>query len=480
MALEPVIGLEVHAELATETKLFCGCSTRFGAEPNTQTCPVCMGMPGVLPVVNRGAFELGLKTALALNCEVAPRTNFDRKNYYYPDLPKNYQISQSYHNLGVNGRLDIPVNGDFHRVRIWNVHLEEDAGKLVHSEGPGGRYSLVDLNRTGVPLVEIVSAPDMHSIVQVESYMRALRSILLYTEVSDCKMQEGSLRFEASVSVRQEGTDRLGSRVEIKNLNSMRAVARAVEYEVERQTRAIERGESVAQETRLWDEERGRSERMRTKEEAQDYRYFPEPDLVPVTVDADRIARVRETIPELPTPRLKRFVQEYGLSEYDARVLTDDRQVADYFEECLKVFGTPKAVCNWVTNEVLRVLNEQKISISEFGPSPRMVAALAEMVHKGQINVAAGRDVFAEMVETGKEPRQIVAEKGLTQISDENALNAAVADAVAGNPKALADWGQGKKNALNALVGAVMKATKGKANPRLVRELLVKKLGGGE
>ena len=476
MEYEPVIGLEVHAELDTRTKLFCGCSTQFGAEPNSQTCPVCLGMPGVLPVLNRRAFELGLKVAVALDCRIAPQTRFDRKNYYYPDLPKNYQISQSYANLGEDGSIEVPVAGDMKRIDILNIHLEEDAGKLIHRETPGGDFSLVDLNRAGVPLVEIVTAPQMHSVAEVEAFMRALRRILRYIEVCDCKMEQGSLRFEASVSVRERGTEKLGSRVEMKNLNSIRAVMHAVEYEIARQTEVRQSGGAIAQETRLWDEEHGRSEAMRTKEDAHDYRYFPEPDLVPTQIADEWIEDVRNALPELPLARERRFVTDYGLSDYDAAVLTDDRHVADYFEYCLQAYDSPKAVSNWVTNEVLRVLNEQKITIRDFSVPARAVARLAEIVEKNEINTAAGREVFAEMAATGKEPQRIVKEKGLAQISDENLLEAAVAEAVANNPKAVADWSKGKKNAANALMGSVMRATEGKANPKMVREMIVQRL----
>ena len=475
MEYEPVIGLEVHAELDTRTKLFCGCSTRFGQPPNTQTCPVCLGMPGVLPVLNRRAFEFVLKLALTFNCDIAAATRFDRKNYYYPDLPKNYQISQSYANVGVNGWLDIPVEDEVKRVNILNIHLEEDAGKLIHSEGQGD-YSLVDLNRAGVPLAEIVTAPDMHSVAEVEAFMRVLRRILLYSEVCDCKMEQGSLRFEASVSVREAGTEPLGSRVEMKNLNSLRSVMRAVAYEIERQTGVLAEGGTVAQETRLWNEERGRSETMRTKAEAHDYRYFPEPDLVPTQISREWLADVRKSIPELPLVRERRFVREYGLSEYDAGVLTDDHRLADYFEYCLKTYDSPKAVSNWVTNEVLRVLKERKTTISDFPVPARSLGALAKMVATNEISVSAGRDVFAEMVSTGQEPQRIVKEKGLAQISDENVLGTAVADAIGNNPQAVTDWGKGRKNALNALMGVVMRATQGQANPKMVRELLAKKL----
>lgn len=330
MEYEVVVGLETHAELATVTKLFCGCSTKFGAEPNTQVCPVCLGMPGVLPVMNKKAFEYALKAAIALNCRIDEFTNFDRKSYYYPDLPKNYQISQNYYNLGVEGYMDINVNSVISRVRIHNVHLEEEAGKLIHPEEVDADYSLVDFNRAGVPLLEIVSYPDMRNVDEVESYMQTLRKILLYTGISDCKMQEGSLRFEASISLRKKGSDKLGNRVEIKNLNSMKSVLKAIEYEAKRQSEVLDRGETVDRETRLWDEVSEKSARMRSKEEAQDYRYFPEPDLLPVLIDEKWLSAIKVSIPELPLERKQRFMEVFKLSDYDASVLTEDKVLADF------------------------------------------------------------------------------------------------------------------------------------------------------
>ncbi|MBI4222096.1 MAG: Asp-tRNA(Asn)/Glu-tRNA(Gln) amidotransferase subunit GatB, partial [Planctomycetes bacterium] len=354
MEYEVVIGLETHAELATITKLFCGCSTKFGAEPNTQVCPVCLGMPGVLPVMNKKAFENALKAAVTLNCEINKFTNFDRKSYYYPDLPKNYQISQNYYNLGIDGYMDIRVNGFQKKISIHNVHLEEEAGKLIHPEESGADYSLVDFNRAGVPLLEIVSYPDMRNVDEVESYMQTLRKILLYTEVSDCKMQEGSLRFEASISLRKKGTEKLGNRVEIKNLNSMKSVIKAIEYEAMRQSELLDRGETIDRETRLWDEVGEKSQRMRSKEESQDYRYFPEPDLLPVIIDEKWLSAIKASIPELPLERKQRFIEKFKLSDYDAGVLTEEKVLADLFDECVKLLDRPKAFCNWITNDLLR------------------------------------------------------------------------------------------------------------------------------
>ncbi|MGR3310262.1 MAG: Asp-tRNA(Asn)/Glu-tRNA(Gln) amidotransferase subunit GatB, partial [Candidatus Brocadiales bacterium] len=456
MEYEIVIGLETHAELSTEAKLFCGCSTKFGAEPNTQVCPVCLAMPGVLPVMNKKAFDYALKAALALNCEIKQFTNFDRKGYYYPDLPKNYQISQNHLNLGINGYIDLIINKNKKRMSIHNVHLEEEAGKLIHPETTGVDYSLVDFNRAGVPLLEIVSNPDMRNLDEVESYMETLRNILLYIEVSDCKMQEGSLRFEASVSLRKRGEERLGNRVEIKNLNSMKAVLKVLNFEIKRQTELLNSGKVVELETRLWDEVHERSERMRSKEEAHDYRYFPEPDLVPVRIDEGWIAEIRSAIPELPVARYDRFVEDYCLSDYDARVLTDEKAVADYFEQCVKTYSSPKSVSNWVTNDVLRERKERGFEISSFAVTPAMLVELVEMVDESKVNMTTAREIFTEMIETEQTANRIVEEKGLLQISDERAIEEVIARVVEGNPNAVADYSSGKKNALGFLVGQVM------------------------
>ena len=469
--------MEVHAELDTRTKLFCGCGTTFGAEPNTQVCPVCLGMPGVLPVMNRPAFDYALKMALALNCKIAMRTRFDRKNYYYPDLPKNYQISQMYNNLGERGCLEIIVGGEVKKVGIWNVHLEEDAGKLTHSESPGENYSLVDLNRTGQPLLEIVSAPDMRSAAEAEAFMRALRNTLLYTGVSDCKMQEGKLRFEPSISLRPEGREELGARVEVKNIGSISAAVKSVEYEIKRQTELLDAGETVAQETRLWDERFERTAVMRRKETSADYRYFPEPDLVEIHLDEKWLARVRASIPELPVARRLRFQRELGLSEYDAGVLTDDLPLANYFEQCIKQGqASAKSVANWVINDVLRLLKEREMSVADFTCPPARIASLAALVDSGELTLVTAREVFAEMIEKDEEPAAIVEAKGLTQISDTAAIEKIVDQVLAGNPTIVADYKAGKKAAANALIGPVMRATKGKANPQVVRECLYQRL----
>lgn len=477
MEYEVVIGLETHAELATITKLFCGCSTKFGVEPNTQVCPVCLGMPGVLPVMNKKAFEYALKAAIALNCKIDEFTNFDRKSYYYPDLPKNYQISQNHYNLGVDGYMDISVNGTISRIRIHNVHLEEEAGKLIHPEEAGADYSLVDFNRAGVPLLEIVSYPDMRNTDEVESYMQTLRKILLYTEISDCKMQEGSLRFEASISLRKKGSDKLGNRVEIKNLNSMKSVLKAIEYEAARQRDVLDRGETVDRETRLWDEINEKSARMRSKEEAQDYRYFPEPDLLPVLIGQKWLNEIKSTIPELPLLRKQRFMEVFKLSDYDASLLTEEKVLADFFEECVKVLDRPKSFSNWIINDLLREAKDRKLDINNLPIKPKQLAALVEIVEKGTISSTIAKEVFSEILLTGKEPQKIIEEKGMAQISDQGLIEAVIDKVITGNPNVIEDYKKGKKNALTFLVGQVMKETKGKANPKIVNELLKKKVG---
>ena len=478
MKYEVVMGLETHAELDTESKLFCGCSTKFGSEPNTQTCPVCLGLPGVLPVMNKKAFEHSLKAALSLSCEISEFTNFDRKSYYYPDLPKNYQTSQNYFNIGNNGYVDIVVKGKEKRIDIHNVHLEEEAGKLVHPETSGANYSLVDFNRAGVPLLEIVTQPDMRSVEEVESYMQTLRNILLYIGVSDCKMQEGSLRFEASISLREEGSNVLGNRVEIKNLNSMKAVLKVLAYEMSRQSSLLDKGEDVLMETRLWDDVDFVSRRMRSKEEAHDYRYFPEPDLVHVWIDQEWIDETRTTIPELPVSKRQRFVNEYTISDYDAGILTDDKLLADYFEECVGLSqDSPKELSNWIINDVLRELNERKTNVQDFVVSPKMLVELVKI--KPTIGSSIAKDVFVEMINTGKTAPSIVKEKDLTQMDDVSELNNIVTKVIEENPKAAEDYSQGKKGALTFLIGQTMKITKGKANPKILTEIFKERLSAG-
>ena len=475
MKYEVVIGLETHAELDTESKLFCGCSTKFGSEPNTQTCPVCLGLPGVLPVMNKKAFGYSLKAAVTLHCEINQFTNFDRKSYYYPDLPKNYQTSQNYFNIGNNGYVDMVVDGKGKRINIHNVHLEEEAGKLVHPEASDANYSLVDFNRAGVPLLEIVTQPDMRSIEEVESYMHTLRNILLYIGVSDCKMQEGSLRFEASISLREHGSTVLGNRVEIKNLNSMKAVLKVLAYEMSRQSSLLDDGKEILLETRLWDDVNAVSRRMRTKEDAHDYRYFPEPDLVPFWINKEWIDETETTIPELPVSKRQRFVKEYSLSDYDAGILTDDKSLADYFEECVGLSqDSPKELSNWIINDVLRELNERKVYVQDFTVTPETLVGLIKI--KPTIGNSIAKEVFVEMANTGKDAPTIVMEKDLTQMDDTSELNKIVIKIVEENPKAVEDYGLGKKNALAFLIGQTMKITKGKANPKILTELFKQRL----
>ncbi|MDP6106989.1 MAG: Asp-tRNA(Asn)/Glu-tRNA(Gln) amidotransferase subunit GatB [Candidatus Brocadiia bacterium] len=476
MAYEVVIGLETHAELLTDSKLWCGCGTRFGEPANTRTCPVCLGMPGVLPVLNREAFRLAVKAALAMQCRINQRTFFDRKGYYYPDLPKNYQVSQNYCNLGEGGCLDIPVDGCMKRVRIGNVHLEEDAGKNLHVEHPGADYSLVDLNRAGVPLLEIVSEPDLRSVGEAEAYMQTLRQLLLYCRISDCKMQEGSLRFEASVSLRPEGRQEYGTRVEIKNLNSMKAVTKCLEYEVTRQTQVLDSGGAVNLETRLWNEATERSGRMRSKEEAQDYRYFPETDLVPFVVDEEWLARLRKELPELPIQRRARFERDHGLSAYDAQVLTDERAMADYFEACLAVHNAPKSVANWLMNDINAILNGRGIAVADFEVTPARLAELVRLADEGKVTGQAAREVLARMIETGMDAQGLVKEMGVEAIGDEDELGAVVDEAIAASGKAVQDYMKGKKAAVGAIMGQIMRLTRGKADAKIVQQILREKL----
>jgi aspartyl-tRNA(Asn)/glutamyl-tRNA(Gln) amidotransferase subunit B len=481
MNYEVVIGLEVHAHLDTASKLFCGCANAFGDEPNTRTCPVCLGMPGVLPVVNRTAFEYALRTALAFHCTVAPVTRFDRKNYYYPDLPKNYQISQNYVPLGRDGWIEIVLGDATRRAGIDNVHLEEDAGKNMHSEStvPGeAPYTLVDLNRAGVPLLEIVSRPDLRSVAEADAYMRTVRQTLIYLGVSACRMERGQLRFEASVSLRPHGQAALGNRVEIKNLNSMKAVNDSLTYEIERQTKALDAGETVERETRLWDEPSGRSQRMRSKELAHDYRYFPEPDLVPVAVDESMLARARAAVPELPAERWRRYVDALGLPPYDAGVLTADHQVADYFEAVLRrVPAEPKQASNFVMGEVLRELNDRRLAVADFPVPPEDVGELIRLVKTGAISITAAREtVFPAMVAERKPPRTVIAEKGLAQVSDTGELGRLVDQVLAAHPGAVTDFRAGKSEVLRFIVGQVMRLSKGQANPQVVHQLLRERL----
>ncbi|HSD27719.1 MAG TPA: Asp-tRNA(Asn)/Glu-tRNA(Gln) amidotransferase subunit GatB [Vicinamibacteria bacterium] len=478
---EPVIGLEVHAQLLTRTKLFCGCENRFGAPPNTLVCPVCLGLPGALPVLNRRAVTLALRAALATGCLVHPVSAFERKNYFYPDLPKGYQISQYARPLATFGSVAIEgPDGAERRVRLARIHVEEDAGKLLHEGFPwSAEMSGVDLNRAGVPLIEVVSEPDLHAPAEAHAYLAALRALLVYAEVSDGNMEEGSLRCDANVSVRRRGARSLGTRTEIKNLNSFRNVARALEHEIARQAAVLESGREVVQETRLWNADRGETAPMRSKEEAHDYRYFPEPDLPLLGVGAAWIEEARRSLPELPAARRRRFASEYGLPPYDAGVLTEEKQVADYFETVARACGNAKAASNWVMTDVLRKLKEDDRGLASSPVGPEDLASLVKLVDAGTISGRTAKDVFERMWATGEEAAAIVEREGLTQLSDDSALEALVAEVVASSPEQAASYRGGKAAALGWFVGQVMKSTGGRANPQRVNELLRKALGHG-
>ncbi len=483
MEYEPVIGLEVHVELKTATKLFCGCSTTFGAEANTHVCPVCLGLPGCLPVMNERAVEYAVKIGLALNCAVAPFAKMDRKNYYYPDLPKAFQISQYDKPLNQGGYLEIPLkDGTQKRIGITRAHLEEDAGKLVHAGGKAGRldasdYSLADYNRGGIPLVEIVSEPDIRSAEEAHAYLTELKNILLYIGVSDCNMEEGSLRCDANVSIRPKGRKEFGTKAEIKNMNSFRFAKQAMEYEIKRQTALLEKGERVVQESRLWDVTEGKTRPMRSKEEAHDYRYFPEPDQVPIALDAAYIDRVRQSLPELPAAKRARFVKDYGLTAYDAGVLTGEQELAAWFEAGARNGKNPKGLANWIMGDMAARMKESGAELANLKFDQAKLVNLVSLVDAGKISSKQAKEVFAEMFETGKAPDAIVREKGMEQVSDPKAIEGAVDKVLAENPSVVADYQGGKQGVLGFLVGKVMKETKGQANPKLVNEVLTKKLG---
>jgi aspartyl-tRNA(Asn)/glutamyl-tRNA(Gln) amidotransferase subunit B len=476
LEFEAVIGLEVHAQLLTKSKIFCGCATAFGAPPNTQVCEICLGMPGSLPVLNKKAVEFALKMALATNCRINPESVFARKNYFYPDLPKGYQISQYELPLAEYGHLDIKVNGQAKRIGITRIHLEEDAGKLIHSETRP--VSFVDFNRTGVPLIEIVSEPDLRTPEEAVEYLKGLRNILLYLEICDGNMEEGSFRCDANISLRPAGAREFGVKVELKNMNSFRFVKAALEYEIKRQRANLSAGQDLVQETRLWDTAANQTVSMRGKEEAHDYRYFPDPDLVPVKVDDEWLAALRQGLPELPEARRMRFQGDHGLPEYDAEVLTSDKALADYFEACLKEFPEPKTVSNWIMVEVLRELKKEEAGIASFRVRPQALGCLLDMVKRGVISTSIAKGVFADMAATGQDPEAIVQEKGLAQISDTGALEAAAREIIAANPKEAADFRAGKTKVLGFFVGQLMKKTKGQANPQLANEIFQRLLGG--
>ena len=474
---ETVIGLEVHVQINTKTKIFCSCSTEFGKPPNANTCPICLGMPGVLPVLNKQFLEYAMKACLATNCTIAPINRFARKNYFYPDLPKGYQISQFDEPLGINGHININLNGSKKRIGLTRIHMEEDAGKLIHGQNlsnPGKSY--IDFNRTGVPLCEVVSEPDLRSAQEARAYLGELKSILQYSEVSNCNMEEGSLRCDANISIRPEGQKEFGTRTELKNLNSFKFVQKAIEYEVNRQTRILEQGESVIQETRLYDSDKGETFSMRSKEEAHDYRYFPDPDLVPVVIDKPWVEEIKKTIPELPEQKRERFTKEYGLPEYDAGVLISSRELADYFEKCTSLFTKPKIISNWVMGDLLRELNKNNQEIGQCPVSPEALVNLLKLIDEGTITGNIAKSVFEEMYQTGKEANFIVEEKGLKQITDDKAIDEMIEGVLQANLIQVEEYKGGKEKVLGFLVGQVMKTSKGKANPGAVNKLLKEKL----
>ena len=474
-----VIGLEVHAELKTKTKAFCSCSTEFGAEPNTHVCPVCLGMPGALPVLNKRVVEFAIRAGLALNCDIQKFNKMDRKNYFYPDLAKNYQISQWDEPICLGGHIDIRVNGEKKRIGITRIHMEEDAGKLVHSglTISTSDSSAVDYNRAGVPLIEIVSEPDMRSAAEARAYMEQLKAILEYTDVCDCKMQEGSLRCDANISVMPEGATEFGTRAEIKNLNSFRALERAIEYEVERQIEIVEDGGHVVQETRTWDDANGVTLSMRSKEEAHDYRYFPEPDLVPINLDQAWIDEIKATLPELPSARKERLLAE-DVPEDNADIIVASKKVADYFDEGTKATKNLKALSNWLIGDVAGYLNAEGIEIDdpEFKITPDHLGELVNLIDKGVLSSELAKQVFAEMLKENEAPEALVKKLGLEQVSDAGELGKLVDEVIAANPQSIADFKAGKKKALGFLVGQIMKATHGKANPGMVNKMLMEKL----
>ena len=474
MEYEPVIGLEIHAQLNTASKIFCGCSTKFGGSPNTHTCPVCLGMPGVLPVLNRGVVEYAMRMALATHCSIAPLAQFARKNYFYPDLPKGYQISQYEFPLARDGWVEIENSRGPKRIRIHRIHMEEDAGKLVHDEYQPVSY--VDFNRTGVPLIEIVSEPDIATPEEAADYLRTLREILRYLEICDGNMEEGSMRCDANISLRPAGTSGLGTKIELKNMNSFKNVQKALDFEIRRQKVMLERGEPLVQETRLWDAGRNVTLSMRGKEEAHDYRYFPDPDLVPVVVGEDWVREVRRSLPELPEAKRERFIGDYALPPYDAKVLTSSKSLANYFEAALEKFSHPKVLSNWIMSELLRELNRDDREIEDCPVSPQNLAELLDLLDSGVVSGKMAKGVFEKMFASGKSAREIVDEDGLVQVSDESEIESAITLALAENPKEVEQFRAGKSKLFGFFVGQVMKKTKGKANPQLVNEILRKKL----
>ena len=473
MKYEMVIGLEVHAQLKTDSKIFCACSTKFGSPPNKNTCPICLGMPGSLPVLNKTALELAMRACLSTNCRISPMNRFARKNYFYPDLPKGYQISQFELPLGLNGHINIQINGTHKKIGLTRIHMEEDAGKLIHGENlgsPGKSY--VDFNRTGVPLVEIVSEPDLRSGEEAREYLTQLKAILDYAEVSDCNMEEGSLRCDANVSLRPQGQQEFGTRTETKNLNSFRFVQRAIEYEVDRQTKVLEQGDSIVQETRLYDSNKGVTFSMRSKEEAHDYRYFPEPDLVPIKINNEWVQKVNDALPELPEQKRERFVKDYKIPEYDAGILTTSREIADFYEKSVLLYTKPKVVSNWIMGELLKELKSDGRKISTCPINPESLTDLLKLIDDGTINSKMAKTVFEEMYLNGKPAKEVIKEKGLIQITDSSAIETLVDQILLLNANQVEQYKNGKEKVFGFLVGQVMKESKGQANPELVNTLL--------
>ncbi|MBD1878518.1 Asp-tRNA(Asn)/Glu-tRNA(Gln) amidotransferase subunit GatB [Coleofasciculus sp. FACHB-T130] len=481
---EAIIGLETHCQLSTETKIFCNCSTEFGATPNQNVCPVCMGMPGVLPVLNQKVLEYAVKAGLALNCAIAPYSKFDRKQYFYPDLPKNYQVSQYDLPIAEHGWLEIELtDADGNPIRkkigITRLHMEEDAGKLVHAGSErlsGSTYSLVDYNRTGIPLVEIVSEPDIRSGVEAAEYAQELRRIVRYLGVSDGNMQEGSLRCDVNISVRPVGQKEFGTKVEIKNMNSFNAIQRAIEYEIDRQIEAIQSGERIIQETRLWEEGSQRTVSMRTKEGSSDYRYFPEPDLTPIQVSAEQLSKWKSELPELPAQKRHRYESELGLSAYDARVLTDDRSVSEYFEAAVSAKANPKQAANWVMGDISAYLNTAKLNIAEIALKPQILAELISLIEDGTISGKIAKEILPELLSKGGSAKELVESKGVKQISDKGELEKIINEVIAANPKELEQYRSGKTKLLGFFVGQVMKQTGGQADPKLTNQMMAQKL----
>jgi aspartyl-tRNA(Asn)/glutamyl-tRNA(Gln) amidotransferase subunit B len=482
MEYETVIGLEIHAQLSTESKMFCGCSTKFGADPNNNICPVCTGQPGVLPVINKKAIELAIKTALALNCKISPKSIFARKNYFYPDLPKNYQISQYDMPLAVDGHLDIYVNGAKKKIGITRVHLEEDAGKLVHqgAEGiAGALYSLVDFNRTGVPLMEIVSEPEIRSPEEAKTFMEHLAHLLQYLGVCDAKMEEGSLRCDANISLREAGSKELGVKTEIKNMNSFKSVYKALEAEIKRQTRLLEEGGKIIQETRLYDDVADETRSMRSKEFAHDYRYFPDPDLLPLEVDEQMIKEIKASIGELPDKKMQRFVEQYKLTAKEAEFLISHKALDEFFEETVRIYEKPKVVSNWLAGEISYYLNSKNLTIEKLSLTPAQLVEMLDLIDKGTISGKIAKELIVKIIETGKNVHDLVSELGMTQISDESDVLKFVKEALKNNPKVVDEYKKGKKSSITFLIGQVMKESRGRANPKSVSEIMRKELENG-